>query len=203
VPSIQSALQGRVAGVNVTNNGSPGATPIVRIRGIGSITGSSDPLYVVDGLPTSGLNAFDPRDIESVEVLKDAASAAIYGSRAANGVILITTKKGAKSSGLSVNVDSYYGVQQTWKQLDLLKRDQYIQYGTELLTNAGSTLPLRFSNMNEPIYEGATQTYAETETDWQDEVFRNAPIYQIQASVASTSDKVKLYSSAGVYGQDG
>lgn len=203
VPSIQSALQGRVAGVNVTNNGSPGATPIVRIRGIGSITGSSDPLYVVDGLPTSGLNAFDPRDIESVEVLKDAASAAIYGSRAANGVILITTKKGAKSGGLSVNVDSYYGVQQTWKQLDLLKRDQYIQYGTELLTNANSTLPLRFSSMNEPIYEGATQTYAETETDWQDEVFRNAPIYQIQASVASTSDKVKLYSSAGVYGQDG
>lgn len=203
VPSVQSALQGRVAGVNVTNNGSPGATPIVRIRGIGSITGSSDPLYVVDGLPTSGLNSFDPRDIESVEILKDAASASIYGSRAANGVILITTKKGAKNKGMSVNIDSYYGVQETWRQLDLLKRDQYIQYGTELLTNAGSTLPLRFSNMNDPIYEGATQTYAETETDWQDEVFRSAPIYQVQASVASNAEKVRLYSSAGVYKQDG
>lgn len=203
VPSVESALQGRVPGVSVTNNGSPGAAPIVRIRGVGSITGSSDPLYVVDGLPTNGLNSLDPRDIESVEVLKDAASAAIYGSRAANGVILITTKKGSESRGVSVNVDSYYGVQQTWKQLDLLKRDQYLQYGTELLTNAGSTLPLRFSNMNDPIYEGASQTYAETETDWQDEIFRNAGIYQIQASVASTADKVKLYSSAGVYGQDG
>ncbi len=215
VPSVESALQGRVAGVNVTTNGSPGADPIVRIRGIGSITGSSDPLYVVDGLPltslnsasalnsTSGLNSFDPKDIESVEVLKDAAAASIYGSRAANGVIIITTKTGSRNKGMSVNVESYYGVQQAWKQLDLLKRDQYIQYGTELLTNAGSTLPLRFSNLNEPIYEGATQTYAETETNWQDEVFRSAPIYQVQASVASTTDKTKLYASAGVYGQDG
>lgn len=203
VPSVQSALQGRVAGVNVTNNGSPGSQPIVRIRGIGSITGSSDPLYVVDGFPTSGLNNFDPRDIESVEVLKDAAAASIYGSRAANGVILITTKKGSQSTGVSVDVDTYYGVQQTWKRLDLLKRDDYIQYGTELLTNAGSTLPLRFSTMNDPIYPGASQTYAQTETDWQDEIFRAAPVYQAQASISSTSDKVRLYTSAGVYGQDG
>lgn len=203
VPSVESALQGRVAGVNVTNNGSPGATPIVRIRGIGSITGSSDPLYVVDGFPTTGLNSFDPRDIESVDILKDAAAASIYGSRAANGVIIITTKKASKKRGMSVNVDSYYGVQQTWKQLDLLKRDQYIQYGTELLTNAGSTLPLRFSNMNDPIYEGASQTYGQTETDWQDEVFRSASISQLQASVASTGETVRLYSSAGVYRQEG
>ena len=203
VPSVQGALQGRIAGVSVTNNGSPGATPIVRIRGIGSITGSSDPLYVVDGLPTGGLNSFDPRDIESVEVLKDAASAAIYGSRAANGVILITTKKGSKNRGLSVDVESYYGVQDPWKTLDLLKRDDYLQYGTELLTNAGSTLPARFSNMNDPIYEGTSQTYAQTETDWQDEVFQSAPIYQMQASLASTTEKAKLYSSAGFYNQDG
>src|SRR5690606_24032562 len=135
VPSVQSALQGRVAGVNITNNGAPGSNPIVRIRGIGSITGSSDPLYVVDGLPTGGLNHFDPRDIESVEVLKDAAAAAIYGSRAANGVILITTKKGATGQrGMSVEVDSYYGVQSAWRQLDLLNTEQYLQYGTELLT---------------------------------------------------------------------
>jgi TonB-linked SusC/RagA family outer membrane protein len=204
VPSVQSALQGRVAGVNVTNNGSPGSTPIVRIRGIGSITGSSDPLYVVDGLPTSGLNAFDPRDIESVEVLKDAAAAAIYGSRAANGVILITTKKGAAGKrGMSVEIDSYYGVQNAWKTLDLLNREQYLQYGTELLTNAGSTLPPRFSAMNEPIYEGATQTYAQTDTDWQDAVFRAAPIYQVQASLSTSSEKGSMYASGGYYGQDG
>ncbi|HTF18834.1 MAG TPA: TonB-dependent receptor [Chryseolinea sp.] len=203
VPSVQSALQGRVAGVSVTNNGSPGATPIVRIRGIGSITGSSDPLYVVDGFPTGGINSFDPKDIESVEVLKDAASAAIYGSRAANGVILITTKKGAKNKGLTVSVDSYYGAQTPWKTLDLLKRDDYLRYGTDLLNNAGATLPGRFTNMDAPLYDGTTQTYAQTETDWQKEVFQTAPIYQIQASVASTSDNVKLYSSAGTFGQDG
>ena len=161
VPSVQSALQGRVAGVNITNNGAPGSNPIVRIRGIGSITGSSDPLYVVDGLPTGGLNHFDPRDIESVEVLKDAAAAAIYGSRAANGVILITTKKGATGQrGMSVEVDSYYGVQSAWRQLDLLNTEQYLQYGTELLTNAGNSLPPRFSTLDDPIYPGASlQTF--------------------------------------------
>ena len=73
-----------------------------------------------------------------------------------------------------------------WKTLDLLKRDDYLQYGTELLTNAGSTLPARFSNMNDPIYSGTSQTYAQTETDWQDEVFQTAPIYQLQASLASS-----------------
>lgn len=203
VPGVDAALQGRVPGVNVTTNGSPGANPIVRIRGIGSITGSSDPLYVVDGFPTGGINNFDPRDIESVEVLKDAAAAAIYGSRAANGVILITTKTGAKGKGMSAEVEAYYGVQEAWKQFDLLKRDQYLEYGTELLTNAGSTLPSRFSNMNVPIYEGTSQTYAQTETDWQDEVFRTAPIYQLQASVANTTDRARLYTSAGMFSQDG
>lgn len=203
VPSVQSALQGRVAGVSVTNNGSPGASPIVRIRGIGSITGSSDPLYVIDGFPAGGLNSFDPKDIESVEVLKDAAAASIYGSRAANGVILITTKKGAQASGLTVDVESSYGVQQPWRQLELLNREQYLEYGTELIDNAGGTLPLRFSNMNDPIYAGATRTYAQTETDWQDEMFRAGAIYQTQASIASSTEKTKLYTSAGMFGQDG
>jgi TonB-linked SusC/RagA family outer membrane protein len=204
VPSVQGALQGRVAGVQVTNNGSPGASPIVRIRGIGSITGSSDPLYVIDNVPTGGLNHFDPRDIESVEVLKDAAAAAIYGSRAANGVILITTKKGAAGKGrMNVEVDSYYGVQQAWRLLDLLNTEQYIQYGTELLTNAGSALPPRFSALDEPIYPGATQTYRQTNTDWQDEVFRTAPIYQVQASLSSSTETSSVYASAGFYGQDG
>jgi TonB-linked SusC/RagA family outer membrane protein len=203
VPSVESAIQGRVAGVIVTNNGSPGSTPIVRIRGVGSITGSSDPLYVVDGFPTSGLNNFDPKDIESVEVLKDAAAAAIYGSRASNGVILITTKKGARGKKTSVDVDSYYGVQTAWKKLDLLNRDEYLRYGTDLITNSGGTLPKRFSTMNDPIYPGASQTYAQTETDWQDAMFRSAPIYQTQAALSTSSDVAKLYTSAGMFRQEG
>ncbi len=89
-------MQGRVAGLQVTNNGSPGTQPIVRIRGISSISFASDPLYVIDGFPTGDLSTIDTRDIESVDVLKDASAAAIYGSRATNGVIMITTKKGKK-----------------------------------------------------------------------------------------------------------
>jgi TonB-dependent SusC/RagA subfamily outer membrane receptor len=93
VASVEQALQGRVAGLTVTNNGSPGSSPIVTIRGISSINFASDPLYVIDGFPTGNLSSFDSKDIESVEVLKDASAAAIYGSRATNGVILITTKR--------------------------------------------------------------------------------------------------------------
>ncbi|HEY4205755.1 MAG TPA: TonB-dependent receptor plug domain-containing protein, partial [Puia sp.] len=96
VSSISGALQGRVPGVQVTNNGSPGTDPLVRIRGISSISYASNPLYVIDGLPTGNLSSIDTRDIESVDVLKDASAAAIYGSRATNGVIMITTKKGSR-----------------------------------------------------------------------------------------------------------
>ncbi|MCU0392141.1 MAG: TonB-dependent receptor plug domain-containing protein [Thermoflexibacter sp.] len=164
VPNIAAALQGRVAGVSVTNNGAPGEGPIVRIRGIGSISYASNPLYVIDGFPTGDLNSFDTRDIESVEVLRDASAAAIYGSRASNGVILITTKKGKRNSKLSVNVDSYWGTQSAWRQLDLLDRDQYISYATALLTNANNALPPRFANLNQPIFAGSGQTFANTNT---------------------------------------
>jgi TonB-linked SusC/RagA family outer membrane protein len=203
VPNIGSALQGRVAGVTVTNNGSPGEAPIVRIRGIGSITYGSGPLYVIDGFPTGDLNSFDTRDIESVEVLRDASSAAIYGSRASNGVILITTKKGKRNSKLNVNVDSYWGVQSAWRQLDLLNREQYVQYATALLTNAGNALPPRFANFNEPIYPGASQTFAQTNTDWQAEMFRNASIRQHTVTISGGNDKSRFFSSGGYFKQDG
>jgi TonB-linked SusC/RagA family outer membrane protein len=203
VISVESALQGRIASVSVVNNGSPGDSPIVRIRGIGSIGYASNPLYVIDGFPTSDLNSFDSRDIESVEVLKDASSAAIYGSRAANGVIMITTKKGNREGKLRVNVDSYYGVQQAWRKLDLLNRDEYIRYGTALKNNAGAPLPDRFSNMNTPIYAGATQTYAQTDTDWQDAVFRKAAITQHSINLTGGNDKSRFYSSVGYFKQEG
>ncbi len=206
VASVENAIQGRVAGVTVTSNGGPGTNPNVRIRGIGSITGSSDPLYVVDGFPSVGnLNSFDTKDIESIEVLKDAAATAIYGSRGANGVIIVTTKKGSKDNKLHVNVDSYYGVQSAWKQLDLLKTDDYVTYGTTLLTNGGAALPPRFLNggLDQPTYAGATQTYRQTNTDWQKEVFRDAPIFNAQVSLSSSSEKSKVYSSLSYFKQDG
>ena len=205
VPSVSAALQGRVPGVLVTNNGGPGTNAIVRIRGIGSITQSADPLYVVDGFPAPNfnLNSVDTKDIESVEILKDAAATAIYGSRAANGVVLITTKSGSKDQRIHVDLEAYAGTQSAWKKLDLLNRDQYLAYGTALLTNAGGSPPSRFSNMNEPIYEGTSQTFAQTETDWQDEMFRAAPISQLQGSVAGSTEKSKMYLSFGRFKQDG
>ncbi len=109
VALVSEALQGRVAGVSVVNNGSPGTAPIVRIRGISSISYASDPLYVVDGFPGVSINTIDVRDIESVDVLKDASAAAIYGSRATNGVIMITTKKGNRGGKPRVTLDSYFG----------------------------------------------------------------------------------------------
>jgi TonB-dependent starch-binding outer membrane protein SusC len=203
VPNLGAALQGRVAGVTVTNNGAPGEGPIVRIRGIGSISYASNPLYVVDGFPTGDLNSFDTRDIESVEVLRDASAASIYGSRASNGVIIVTTKKGKRNSKLSVNVDTYWGVQSAWRQLDLLDRDGYIRYATALLTNANNALPPRFANLNQPIYAGASQTFAQTNTDWQDAMFRQASIRQHTINLSGGNDKSRFFASGGYFKQQG
>ncbi len=203
VSSVESALQGEVAGVTVVNNGGPGVTPTVRIRGIGSINFESDPLYVVDGIPIGDLNNIDMKDIESVSVLKDAASAAIYGSRAAQGVILITTKQGDRSGKLKVNIDASTGMQNAWKKLDLLNTDEYIQFATELMTNAGDDLPPRFSNLDQPVYEGADQTFAQTNTDWQEEMFRSAPISQVNVSLSGGNENFRLYTSYGRFVQEG
>ena len=203
VSDPRQALQGRVPGVLVTNNGSPGETPIVRIRGIGSINYASDPFYVIDGFPGADMSMTDGRDIESIEILRDASAAAIYGSRAANGVVMVTTKKGTRASKLKVGADAYYGMQSAWKQLDLLNTEEYIRYATALKTNAGSALPPRFDHLDDPVYEGATQTYRETNTDWQDEMFRTAPITQTNISISNGNDKFRMYASGGYFKQDG
>lgn len=201
---IDEALQGRVAGLSVTNNGSPGTAPLVVIRGTSSITFSSDPLYVIDGFPISGgLTSFDSRDVESVQVLKDASAAAIYGSRATNGVIIITTKKGSRTGKVSINFNSYVGFQSPAKYLDLLNTDQYVKYATAL---DGSSLPPRFqpANFNAPIYAGATQTYAQTNTDWQRAYFKsNALLTSSNFSLAGGNEVSRYYTSAGYFKQDG
>lgn len=203
VVSAEQALQGRVPGVRVVNNGSPGQTPVVRIRGIGSINYASGPLYVIDGIPSGDLNNLDPKDIESLEVLKDASSAAIYGSRASNGVIIISTKKGSKDGKLHVNLDTYFGTQSAWKKLDVLNTDQYVQYATALLGNAGIAMPGRLTDLDKPVYEGATQTFAQTNTNWQDVMFRSAPIQQHQISVSGGNNVSRFFTSAGYFDQEG
>jgi len=206
VVSVTQALQGRVAGLNVVNNGTPGSEPVITIRGVSSINSSNTPLYVVDGFPTGSIGNFDPKDIESVEVLKDASSAAIYGSRGTNGVIIITTKKATGTQRPTVSFDSYVGVQNVWKTIDLLNTTQYLQYERALNGAAGIALPPRLqpANFNQPIYAGATQTFAQTNTDWQNEYFqKNALIQQQSISLTGGSAANHYYVSAGYFSQDG
>lgn len=135
--NVQQQLQGRVAGVVTSGTGVPGAGAKVRVRGFGSF-GNNDPLYIVDGMPTYNVNNINPQDIESMQVLKDASSASIYGARAANGVVIITTKKG--TSGVpSISIDSYYGIQHAPKGPDMLNPTELGQLIWESLANAGQT----------------------------------------------------------------
>lgn len=205
VASVEQALQGRVAGVTVTNNGTPGTSPIVRIRGVSSITQNSDPLYVIDGYPAGGLVHFDNRDIESVEVLKDASAAAIYGSRASNGVVIVTTKKGRRDGKMQVSLDSYIGIQQTSERLDLLDNAQFLLYERALNGAAGIARPARLdpANYNQPINSTTSQTFAQTNTDWQDEFFKKGMITQHNIGLSGGGEKSRFYSSIGYFKQEG
>jgi len=204
VPSISQALQGRVAGLMVTNNGGPGVAPVIQIRGVSSINSSSGPLYIVDGVPASNMGSFDNADVQSVEVLKDASAAAIYGSRGTNGVILVNTKKGAIGK-LKINFSSFNGVEATPKTKELLNTAQYLQYERALNGNAGIAMPPRLqpANFNLPIYAGTTQTYATTDTDWQDAYFKNGYLSQQNISVSGGNEVSRFYTSGGYFKQEG
>ena len=199
--NFAQALQGRMAGVSVVNNGTPGSQPIVRIRGISSITFSSDPLYIVDGIPTGDISSFDMRDFESVDVLKDASASAIYGSRATNGVIVITTKKGKRDGKLHVGLNSYYGVQRVTERLDLLDREGFMKYA---VAYRGSQVPRLLSPwVNTPIYNGTTQTYGQTNTNWQDEYFRDGPMTQTNIDLSGGNQVSRFSTSVGYTDQQG
>lgn len=201
VPSVSMALQGRVAGLQVTNNGSPGTDPIVVIRGISSISYASNPLFVIDGLPTGDLSTIDTRDIETVDVLKDASAAAIYGSRATNGVIMITTKKGNRNGKLRITLDSYVGMSEVTKRLSLLNTQQFQQYA---IAYRGSNVPRLLAPWaNTPIYQGATQTYAQTNTNWQDAYFKTGMITQHNIGLSGGNDISRFYASLGYFDQTG
>ena len=203
LPSVspQEALQGRVAGLSVVNNGSPGSSPIVTLRGISSITYASNPLYVVDGFPTGDLSSIDSRDIESVDVLKDASTAAIYGSRATNGVIIITTKKGRRDGKFNISLNSYYGVQNVTQRLDLLNPDQFDQYA---IAYRGTKVGRRSDPWSTtPIYNGASTTYGNNVTDWQDAYFKQGNMTQTNLGVSGGNEISRFYASAGFFDQTG
>jgi TonB-linked SusC/RagA family outer membrane protein len=239
VPSFENAILGQLAGVRVAEtSGEPGAGPNIRVRGTGSISAGNEPLYVVDGFPISKnvdlgvqgdnfrrgtgrfrpptqnpLGTLNPSDIESIQVLKDAASASIYGSRGSNGVILITTKKGRRSSTPVVSYDSYVGIQSVANRIELMNAAELIEYNTEATNNAylqNTTNPNPSINDPNSVRNNASWRIADdiqnpdgTDTDWQDEIFRSAIIQDHNLSVAGGSDRIGYYVAANYFNQDG
>lgn len=191
---IEDALKGKVSGVQITqSSGQPGADSKVRIRGVGTVN-NSEPLYIVDGMPVDGgINYLNPTDIQSVEILKDAASAAIYGARAANGVILVTTKSGV-SGKTNITYDFTYGLQNPWKKRSVLNATEYMTLMNEVAVNDG----------NAPKYLPEQIASAGKGTDWQDETFNyDAPVQSHQVSVNGGSEKIVYFLSLGYYDQEG
>ena len=191
------ALAGLAAGVQVQSDqgAKPGAAPTIRVRGVSSLSASNDPLYVVDGYPlesAANFNLINPGDIESLEVLKDAASAAIYGSRAANGVVIVTTKRG-KAGKTVFSVSAYTGTQNVNRFIKVLTKDQYVDQVKNLSRLRGQSYP--------SILDGDIS--ALPDVNWQKEIFRTAPLHNFELNASGGSEKVRFNASAGVYKQTG
>ena len=183
---VGSLLQGQSSGVQVlSNSGKPSEGFSIRVRGTNSIGASSEPLYVVDGVPTTDTRSINPSNIDTVTILKDASSTAIYGAQGANGVVLITTKRGTTSKP-KVSIDTYAGVSQVWNTLDVLNGEQYRDLMTEL-------------GLNPP---GGWENYT-ARTDWQDKVFQNGLSQNYQTSVSGRTESTNYFISAGYTDQEG
>lgn len=208
--SLDQALQGRAAGVQVTQvSGRPGGETSIRIRGSSSINAGNEPLYVVDGMlitsdngqtnaggtagsGLNGLSSISPSDIERIEILKDASATAMYGSRGANGVVLITTKRG-KAGKSSINFDTYFGTQQVTKKLEMLDGVEFANYMNEFSLESGLPLDARY----------IVPERFEKSTDWQEAIFRQASMQSYQLSALGGTESTQYSISGGYYKQDG
>jgi TonB-linked SusC/RagA family outer membrane protein len=204
IASMDAALQGKAPGVHVTqNSGDPGNGITVRVRGAASVSASNQPLYVIDGVPVqaenfaqlgpnaqglSGITSIDPNEIESITVLKDAAAAAIYGSRGSNGVVMITTKRG-RQGDTRFTFDAYTGRQEAARHLSLMNAQQYVAYMNEGAVNDG------YGPDDLPFVPGVDDAIS---TDWQRAIFRTAPVSNVHLGVSGGSDRVR-YSLGGSY----
>ncbi len=204
VRSAADALQGKAAGVMVTqSSGSPGSAGVVRIRGIGSINNSNEPLYIVDGLPQTGIGWLNPNDIETMDIHKDASAAAIYGSRASNGLVIITTKKGSKSEAMSVSFDSYYGLQSPWKRPHMLNAEEFINYKNRAAEAVGVTPPIS-PDMKTQALNFVRANTGPNGTDWWKQIIHeNAPVQSYNITVSGGSKKVDFASALGYMDQKG
>ncbi len=195
VTEASGFIQGKVAGVTVQQtSGQPGSGMTIRVRGASSIASSNDPLYVVDGVPVGtgsyAIAYLSPQDIETMQILKDASSAAIYGSRAANGVVLITTKQGKKSKGAQVNFSAYVGLQDVRRSYEVLNTAEYLDLMDELGSSAFSC----------PEEERAL---LKDQTDWFEETYQTGVTQNYQISVSNANDKMKYYVGAGYSDEQG
>lgn len=193
--NVMQAIAGKMSGVQVVqNSGTPGGDVSILIRGVGTINDAS-PLYVIDGVPVSGgMWYLNPNDVESIDVLKDASATAIYGSRGANGVVMVTTKQ-AQEGHTEINFDYSYGIQHTAKTYDMLNASQYAALHNEMRTNAGPEYSLNPA-FSDPESLG-------TGTDWMDAIFRTAPMQKVNLSMLGGNQKISHATSLGYYTQDG
>jgi TonB-linked SusC/RagA family outer membrane protein len=193
VYNMEQALKVGAAGVRVSqNSGTPGGRIEVRIRGGNSLIGGNQPLYVVDGFPiTGGIDFLNPSDIESVDILKDASATAIYGSRGANGVVIITSKRGSRGQDDKIEVNSFFGMQQAINKYDLLDAKEYAVIANEWLKNDGID---PFFNVGEVQNPG---------TDWWDAIFRVAPVQNHTITFSGSSEKGRYSISGNYYDQEG
>ena len=201
-PSMISSMQGRLAGVQITTDATPGSGGSqIRVRGMSSINGS-DPLYIIDGVPTTeNLSSLNPSDIESIQVLKDAASASIYGSRAANGVIIITTKRG-KGDKLSVNVGYTASLQTIATRYELLNANEWGQAYWQANKNDGSIPSELLYNSNATL-RGEVNGYTLGDNDWQKAIYHEAMTHNMSANVSNSSEKGTMMLSLNYISQDG
>lgn len=194
VANINEAVQGKIPGVQVSStSGEPGAPMQIRIRGMGTF-GNAGPLYIVDGMPVSGsdVNAIDPNAIESLDILKDASASAIYGSRAANGVVLITTKAG-KEGKPQMSYQGYYGVQTFTNFIPMLNSQQYADLNNDASRNAGVSPEPAFSNPES----------LKVNTDWQGEAYNTAPVQDHSITISGGTEDAKYSVSGGYFDQEG
>ncbi len=193
IGQVSNSLQGLASGMEiVSDGGSPGASPVIQIRGTGSIN-SSNPLIVIDGVPSGQLSDINPNDIEQIEVLKDASSAAIYGTRAANGVILVTTKSGRLNTDTKINLNVYSGISEVSNKLNLLKANDLVMLKKERYANDGIT-PNEFWNNN---------YYTVNRTDWQNSLFQTGHFQNVDLGISGGNERSSYLTSMGYYNEEG
>ena len=204
--NIMSSMAGRLPGVNVVPDAAPGGTGTIRVRGMSTANSSNDPLYIIDGVPTDNINCINPSDIESMQVLKDAASASIYGSRAANGVVVITTKQG-KGDRMMVNVNYSTNIQTIANRYEMLDANQWgIAYWAASKNSNIAPSHVLYGNGETPVlqpYVAGNTNYPTTNTDWQDQVYRTAWTNNLTASISNNTDKSSVMLSLNYINQDG